>query len=111
MLIQSIVFYIERWAGTYLFFSTRDYARGGVLTGNELDFSLLEAAYGQEGQGKMILEVILVLLAKNLQVPLYFNMQSWHGEADCLTSILECLVAFSNSTAIRNFVIPSGIES
>ena len=76
-------------------------SRGGVLTGNEPDFGLLEAAYGEESHGKIMLDGILGLLSKNLKV--------WHGEADCLTSILECLVAFSNSTAIRMRVIMSGI--
>jgi hypothetical protein len=68
MMTQSIVFYIERWAGTYLYFSTQDYVRGGVLTGREPDFALFEAAYGPSGGGKGVLEAILGLLSRNLQV-------------------------------------------
>lgn len=68
LVTQSILFYLERWTGTYMFFSAREYQRVVVSQQESAGVSALQAAFGRDGDGNRVLEMILALLSKNLQV-------------------------------------------
>lgn len=90
LLIESIFWFLNRWASTYLFLESGNYPG--------LD-QILAVSFGAEGQGHQALEFLLLKMNHHINL--------WYTEGDVVSMIVSLLDTLSKIRNCRNALLAS----